>query len=700
MKISILLPYKENYSKLNAGAVSLFVNDTTSKSKFKENINIFGSTLNKHFLSKNYINIPSKKTFFKSLNNQYVTDFLNNKNFQNTDILEVHNRPKYVKQIKQIYNKTIFLYFHNDPLSMSGSKYIFERKYLINNVDKLIFNSEWCKNQFFLGLKKNNILLEKTEICYQSTNKVNIDFNKKQKFISFVGKLNSAKGYDLFGNTIIKILEKYQNWSAYVIGDEPREKINFTHDRLFLLGFKTNKFILNFLKKVSISIVCSKWEEPFGRTSLEAASRGSAVIISNKGGLPETSKSAIILKNLTEENLFKEIDSLIKNKKKLLNIQKKNLDNFFLTHSYVASKLDKQRLKFEQKNINIHLEKVLKIIHITNFNYRFDGRLQYNTGRRINNGFIRLGHNVLTISDRDIINNNRKFNDINGKKTLKNRVINSYWNFKPDMIVLGHADNVSLETFDFLKTKKVKITQWFLDPVSKKGPDFYINKKRVLEKKNFLDSTFITTHPKALEFLIPNAYFIPNPSDPAFETLENYKKNCKYDLFFAMSHGVHRGNLKKGKSDNREIFLNQLIRKNNEIKFDIYGMNYNQPIWGQEFLNRISNSSMGLNLSRGAPIKYYSSDRIVQLIGNGLLTFIDKNTQLEDFLSKNEVVYYTNIDDLSDKLNKFKKDYKERIRIAKNGKKFYLKNLNSKIVANYIINKTFQISDKKKYIWE
>jgi hypothetical protein len=97
MKISILLPYKENYSKLNAGAVSLFVNDTTSKSKFKENIIIFGSTLNKHFLSKNYINILPKKAFFKSSNNQYVEDILNNKNFQNTDILEIHNRPKYVK---------------------------------------------------------------------------------------------------------------------------------------------------------------------------------------------------------------------------------------------------------------------------------------------------------------------------------------------------------------------------------------------------------------------------------------------------------------------------------------------------------------------------------------------------------------------------------------------------------------------------
>ena len=40
--------------------------------------------------------------------------------------------------------------------------------------------------------------------------------------------------------------------------------------------------VLNKLKDVSISIVCSRWEEPFGRTSLEAASRGCAVIISNK----------------------------------------------------------------------------------------------------------------------------------------------------------------------------------------------------------------------------------------------------------------------------------------------------------------------------------------------------------------------------------------------------------------------------------
>ena len=57
MKISILLPYKENYSENYAGAVSLFINDTTKISKFKKKIRIFGSTSFKSKLSKNYTNI-------------------------------------------------------------------------------------------------------------------------------------------------------------------------------------------------------------------------------------------------------------------------------------------------------------------------------------------------------------------------------------------------------------------------------------------------------------------------------------------------------------------------------------------------------------------------------------------------------------------------------------------------------------------
>ena len=44
MKISILLPYKENFSPDYPGAVSIYVKDTTIVSNFKNNIIIYGNT--------------------------------------------------------------------------------------------------------------------------------------------------------------------------------------------------------------------------------------------------------------------------------------------------------------------------------------------------------------------------------------------------------------------------------------------------------------------------------------------------------------------------------------------------------------------------------------------------------------------------------------------------------------------------------
>ena len=57
MKISILLPYKENYSPEYPGAVSLFVNATSKLSKYKSNITVYGSTNYKNYLSKNTFDI-------------------------------------------------------------------------------------------------------------------------------------------------------------------------------------------------------------------------------------------------------------------------------------------------------------------------------------------------------------------------------------------------------------------------------------------------------------------------------------------------------------------------------------------------------------------------------------------------------------------------------------------------------------------
>ena len=706
MKISILLPYKENFTESYAGAVSLFVHDITKKSIYQKTTQIFGNTKDKKYLSNNYTNLIFDKKFFLSTNKQYVENFINNKKTLNSDLIEVHNRPNYINIIKKKYYNKLFLYFHNDPLSMSGSKKIKERMNLLKNVDKIIFNSEWCRKRFFIDLQNKNYLLKKTHICFQSSSKVKVDFKKKQKIISFVGKLNLAKGYDLFGDAIIRILNKYPLWKSNVYGDEPREKHIFEHKNLNFYGFRSNKFILNNLKKTSISVVCSRWEEPFGRTSLEAASRGSAVIITNRGGLPETVPDAIKLNNLSSNNIYSEIEKLIIDKKKLLALQKKNYNNFIFTHSYIAKIVDDIRAdkdnSYNIKLFNIKKKITLKIIHLTNFNRRFNGRLQYNTGRRLNNGFVRLGHNVLTISDRDLIHDNKNLRDFSGKKKLQQTIVDSLINFKADCLVLGHADAVSNETLDYIKNinKNLKICQWFLDPLGKKGPDYFKNNKRILEKVNYMDATFLTSCPSILTNKIGNSHFMPNPSDSSFEVLKNYKNSCIHDVFFAMSHGVHRGELKVGKFDNREIFINRLKKNNPEINFDIYGMNNIQPVWGDNFINAISNSTMGINLSRGEPVKYYSSDRIAQLLGNGLLTFIDKKTCFNDFLSNKEIIFYNDINDLSYKINKYKRDTKEAKKIAKKGRDTYLKNFNSTIVADFILSKTFDFKSKNKFIWE
>ena len=702
MNISILLPYKENFSESYAGAVALYVNDTARISKHRKRIKIYGNTEFKKTFNLNYKNIPLKKNILKSQSKLYVSEFIKTQKKNKKNLIEVHNRPVYIKLIREKLNQNLVLYFHNDPLSMAGSKTVQERLDLITICSKIIFNSQWTKSRFLNGLNRFIHSSEKLEVIQQSATKTNIDISKKKKIITFTGKLNTAKGYDLFGKAIVKILDKYKDWKANVIGDELREKITFKHKNLKILGFLKHKEVLKIFNKTSIAVACSRWEEPFGRTSLEASSRGCSVIISNRGGLPETITNGIILKKLSYLELYKAIEQLIKNKKKRQELQKLSINNFYLTHKFVSNKIDKYRDIIAGNKIsifNLKKNKRLKILHVTNFNERHNGRLFYNTGKRINNGLIRLNHSVLEFSDRDIVSYYRRLNDINGSKRLNQKLIEVISNYVPDIIILGHADLIKKETLSFIKKNypNIKIAQWFLDRMD---TQWISNKKRFLDKIDMMDASFCTTEPKSLN--IPSKYrvfYIPNPVDESFEKLENYKNNnFNNDVFFAMSHGVHRGVLKKGKFDQRENFINKLISVTPNIRFDLYGMNGVQPVWADNYLYAISQSKIGLNLSQGKPAQFYSSDRFAQLIGNGLLVMVDEKTKIGNFFNKDEIILYKNITDLSSKIVKYSNDNRLRCKIAKKGRDKYFKYFNSTIVADFIISKT--IGTKKNFFWE
>ena len=700
MNIAILLPYKENFSPTYPGAVSIFLNSVIKLSIYRDNITVYGNTNFKKKYDIKYKNIDISKKILGlgSQTSKYISKFIETQKKKPSQIIEVHNRPFYIQLLPKNKTKKV-LYFHNDPLSMNGSKSSGERLLLINLCSKIVFNSEWSKKRFLTDLNEIYKKSEKLLVVQQSTRKQKINLKKKKNIITFVGKLNKAKGYDIFGAAILDILNKYKNWHAVVIGDEEREKLYFKHKNLNILGFQTHTKVLNIFKQTSISVVCSRWEEPFGRTSLESSSCGCAVIITNRGGLPETISNGVIVEKLNKKNIFDAIEKLIINKKFRINLQKLSLKNFSLTNANSSNLIDMYRDELLEKK-QIVEKKRKKILHVTNFNERHNGRLFYNTGKRINNGFIRLKHSVLEFSDRDIVSYYRGIRDLDGSKKLNNKLIEVISNYLPDLIVLGHADLISFNTLLFIKNNypKIKICQWFLDRMD---TDWSKNLIRFKDKMDLMDANFCTTDPKTLKLSSKfPIYYMPNPVDESFETLKNYeKKFLTNDVFFAMSHGVHRGVLKKGKFDQRENIITKLQDLLPNIKFDLYGVKNIQPIWADNFVNALSKSKIGLNLSQGKSLKYYSSDRFAQMIGNGLLVFINEKTKFGHFFKKNEIILYKNIYDLKKKINKYSNNDSLRKKIAKRGREKYFKYFNSTIVADFIIKKSFG-SKNKTFFWE
>ena len=703
-KIFVILPHKDQFIKDYAGSASIWVKDFLKVSKFKNNIKIFGSTnkIENVYSKKNYVNIPISKMKFRSKSKYYTNQLIKYCKKEKPVIIEIHKRPSYLINISNQFSQTNFiLIIHNDPLALKGSATIDERIKLLKICYKIYFVSSWVEEKFFTDIDKNFYSNFKT--IYPSINPVK-KFSKKKKLIVFSGKLNNAKGFDKFSVAILKILKKYNNWVSTVIGDEPREKYYFNHPNLKFTGWIPQNEVLKIYNKSSITIVPSLWEEPFGRSSLEAGSRGNAVILSKKGGLPETISNPIFLKNVTSNEIYLEIEKLINKPKLLKNIQIESFKNPIHLIKNNIKLIDDDRffaINLEKKFF-INKNSKLKVLHVYNKAEKIGGRIYFiSTGKKIENGLIRLGHDVEGISDRDILSYNPK---ISAKNTLNKIFLEKTLYYRPDLILLGHVNTIEENTFSQIKKicKRTVISQWYEDNLTHHGPDFEKNLSNLKTNFKFIDNFFISTHPDDVSKKINsiNYHFLPTPVDKNIEKLSIYNSNTfTHDVFFAMSHGVNRGTIKSGKIDERENFVDELIKLNKDLKFDIYGYNFRNPVWSESFYSAISRSSMAINLNRGKPKKYSSSNRIGSLIGNGLLTFIDYKKKFDHFFNKNEIIFYHDKFDLSEKLNFYKKNSKERSRIAKNGQNKYFKLFNEKEVAKYILNRSFDLNDYQP-IWE
>ena len=680
-KIIIIIPYKESLNLKKAGAVSIYVADTTKYSKFNKNIKIHSS--------------DEEGNIFKNKN--YILDFCKKNKNKKIDIIEIHNRPEYVKYIKKYFPKTkIILIYHNDPVMLRGSEKLIERENLLNICSKILFVSKWIQNRFFYQFINSNYL--DTEVVNPGIKIPKNTKFKKNKNILFVGKLNEAKGYHIFVEAAKKFKKHDKSWNFIAIGDEPRKKIFPDKNIINEIGYKSNKEVLDYYSKSEISVGNSVWNEPFGRLPIESSSRYCLPIITDRGGLNESKDIGYVLKKNSSDNLFKILKKLTQNKilRKKLQIRYYSNNKFDIKKK--SLQLDLIRTNLINNKNKICSNKKIKILHIANFNELSDGRLFYSFSNKLNNGFIKEGHIVQTISDRSFLKYNKSIlKPFGDTKRFNIKILNTIKNFAPDLIIFGHVFNIENNIFDYCNLRNIKTASWFIDSVSNE----FLNGNKKIQFLNLIknvDRCFITSSPEIFnnKKFFNKLKFIPNPIDNSIDHLRNYKAlNLEYDVFLAVSHGQNRAILKKNKKDDREDFLNKIINGLNKYKFTTFGFNNTEPVWGSNYFYHLSKSKIALNISRGKYQKLYSSDRISSLMGNGLLVFLDKKTGLQKiFKDKKEAIFFKNKKDLIHKLNYYLQNDQERINVARRGCFKYHKKFSNTNVVKFILSELKLTNDK------
>jgi glycosyltransferase involved in cell wall biosynthesis len=439
--------------------------------------------------------------------------------------------------------------------------------------------------------------------------------------------------------------------------------------------------------------VPSKWLEPFGRTAMESAAHGCATITSKNGGLPETFDNELFLDKISSIEIYRLIFKLIKDKKLRERVQKKNFLNVKHKIKNKVKQLDDFKNYLLNSEFNFNKGPKLKILHISQFDDRNDYRLfNISISSKLSKGFIRNGHDVINFSYRNFLNKN-VLKDRN--ETINQKVLDICSNYKPDLVILGHNNFLYQQNVELLKSKyNSKICLWYEDALGKKGdgPQWRENLNLIERNNQQIDSYFTTTHPDEIVTTIKRSKLnhLPIPVDENIENLKLYENKINYkDLFFALSHGVNFGKLKKGKYDEREEFIVKLMTKYPNINYNILGMADENPKWNYDYYDELNKCKIALNLSRGKPIKLTSSNRIASLIGNGIYTFIHTGTQYNKIFNENEVGSYSSINNLGTKIEHLLSNPEKIKKYAKNGRDKYFKLFDNKIISEDIIKKTF-----------
>lgn len=332
----------------------------------------------------------------------------------------------------------------------------------------------------------------------------------------------------------------------------------------------------------------------------------------------------------------------------------------------------------------------MRILYVGDFSEKSRGGNYYQISRRLTNGFIRNGHDVLPFSIRfmakelGVIKSGKM-----GAKHAAKRLLETLSVYQPHIMLLHHANLVPLETlaeirsrFPALRVGEVNVDAVFHDD----------NVERIQRNAPYCDALFLTTGGQILPRLTGQGAlgtFIPNPVDASIETGRNFELpaiDLPADLFFAIG-GAN--------NDDLRVTIPALIKQRMpQLRFDFHSRDQGNMLEGEAYMHAIRRARMGLNMSntrmayresRDEERRYYSSDRIVHYVGNGLLIFNRTGDEVETlFTPDQEAVYWDSEDELIAAIDRYAKDDAARRTIAEAGWKRAHAQYNERQVAKFI----------------
>jgi len=320
------------------------------------------------------------------------------------------------------------------------------------------------------------------------------------------------------------------------------------------------------------------------------------------------------------------------------------------------------------------------------------GAMRVSTEYKLWNGLIRLGHNVLHYSDRDMAAFLAPFGlrDL-GIGRMNRKLVETAVNFRPDMILLGHCDLIRNETLETIRTclPGARIAYRNVDPLFVPK-----NVEAIHRRTGTVDAIFLTTGgPKLDQFRGKRAtiHYIPNPCDPAIETLDNSQKDdLPVDLFFCGNSDEHTERTKTVEFLKKEL--------EGELVFRTPGYFGEPNVWGRDYDDLLAQSKMGLNLNRQEDT-LYSSARLAQLMGNGILAFISRQGEIEQIIPQSAAVYFSSRDELREQIIAHAADDNLRKQTAAAGRAHYRRHFSSDQVARYLVERSCGLPLSEDYVW-